>query len=153
MSEILPLIAGIFLMGYIIYLFIPARYPKSIHHGVVQFLNVNRQYITKPWGGEDLWAKTDKYVGKVLEIKAGHQLSKQYHQFKDESLMVISGQMELFMRDDLVQITVVMNPGDRIHIPPGVIHRMKAVTDCRVVEVSTTELDDVVRLEDDYGRK
>lgn len=104
--------------------------------------------VSKPWGKEVIWAKTEKYVGKVLHINAGHQLSKQYHVKKDESIYILSGRMNL----ELDGITLPMGPGDCIRIPAGVIHRMIGLSDVQVAEVSTPELWDVVRLEDSYGR-
>ena len=108
--------------------------------------------VSKPWGKEVIWAVTDKYVGKVLHINAGHQLSKQYHMVKDESIFILSGRMNLELEWDKSNMTVPMNTGDCIRIPTGVIHRMIALSDCQVAEVSTPELSDVVRLEDSYGR-
>ena len=94
--------------------------------------------VEKPWGYELHWAKTDRYVGKVLHIKAGHALSLQYHNKKDETIYVQSGKMR---------------PGDSVHDTPLTVHRMTALEDCDLLEVSTPELDDVVRLEDRYGRE
>lgn len=110
--------------------------------------------IEKPWGYELLWARTDRYVGKVLFIRKGHKLSFQYHRMKDETIYLQSGEMLLTVQAEgaVAPITRAMKPGECCHIPPGVRHRMEAVEDCRVFEVSTTELDDVVRLEDAYGR-
>lgn len=109
--------------------------------------------ITKPWGHELIWAKTGRYVGKILHVKSGESLSLQYHQEKDETIMVLSGRMnlEFFEEGDASQVRelAVREP---FHIRPGLRHRMIAVTDVDVVEVSTPELDDVVRLEDRYGR-
>ncbi len=109
--------------------------------------------IEKPWGFELIWAETDRYVGKVLHIDAGHRLSLQYHQVKDEALYVISGQVEIELSgDDGVLRSHLLSVGDYLHIAPGHTHRMRAIETCELVEVSTPELDDVVRLEDDYGR-
>lgn len=109
--------------------------------------------VLKPWGHEKIWARTDKYVGKILHIKSGHRLSLQYHVTKDETIHVQNGTLLLEHGDDVDCLTKYsLNPGDSFHIKPGMIHRMSAVTDVDVYEVSTTELDDVVRLEDDYGR-
>ena len=104
--------------------------------------------VEKPWGREIIWALTEKYVGKILEINAGHALSMQFHHVKDETIMVISGKMELLIDNEIV----VLNEGDAKRIAPGVVHRMTALTDCRIAEVSTPELNDIVRLEDRYGR-
>lgn len=108
--------------------------------------------IEKPWGHELIWAETDKYVGKILFIKEGEKLSRQYHVKKEETLLVKRGEMRLEIGDDANRLTLHMHPDNVFHITPGTIHRMVAVTDVEVVEVSTPELNDVVRLEDSYGR-
>ncbi len=107
----------------------------------------------KPWGYELLFARTPYYVGKVLFIKKGHRLSLQYHRKKDESFLLWSGKM-LFIYEENGQMKErVMEPMESFHIPPGMKHRMAALQDCYVFEVSTPHLEDVVRLEDDYGRE
>lgn len=108
--------------------------------------------VDKPWGHELIWAETDRYVGKLLHIREGERLSRQYHRVKDETLLIQSGTMllELGPADAITQHT--MSPGDSFHVTPGTIHRMIALTDVDVIEVSTPELTDVVRLEDAYGR-
>lgn len=106
--------------------------------------------VDKPWGHEIIWAHTDNYVGKILFIKAGHKLSRQYHNQKEETFMVKSGSMNLEIGS--VPITHLLKEGDTYHCPPLTIHRMVAITDVEVIEVSTNHLDDVVRLQDDYGR-
>jgi dTDP-4-dehydrorhamnose reductase/mannose-6-phosphate isomerase-like protein (cupin superfamily) len=109
--------------------------------------------VDKPWGHEVIWAQTDRYVGKVLFIRAGERLSLQYHEKKDETVYVMSGKMVFEVgpkdgpREDLV-----MKAGDSFHITPYTVHRMIAIEDTHVLEASTTELNDVVRLEDKYGR-
>ncbi|HEX7127822.1 MAG TPA: cupin domain-containing protein [Thermodesulfobacteriota bacterium] len=108
--------------------------------------------IDKPWGHELVWAETPRYVGKVLAIKAGERLSLQYHRVKDESILVAKGLMDLEVEEDGRMVTRRMRPGDTYHVVPGQKHRMIAVEDTEVIEVSTPELDDVVRLEDRYGR-
>ncbi len=108
--------------------------------------------VDKPWGYERHWAQTDRYVGKVLHIRAGHALSLQYHDRKDETILVWSGRLLFEMRSGGAVRTWEMGHGDRVHVPPGTVHRMTAIEDCDVIEVSTPELDDVVRLEDRYGR-
>jgi len=108
-----------------------------------------RKIVPKPWGHEEIWAHTPKYVGKVLFIKKGCRLSLQYHNVKDETLRVLSGEMELDLDEGK---SVKMNTADVFHVKPKMIHRMHAITDCLVMEVSTSELDDVVRLNDDFGR-
>jgi mannose-6-phosphate isomerase len=109
--------------------------------------------VEKPWGHELVWAETPRYVGKVLHIAAGQRLSRQYHDRKDETFLVQSGEMDLEIGDGDGRRTIRMRPLDSFHCPPRTIHRMIAVTDVDVVEVSTPELDDVVRLEDAYGRE
>ena len=111
--------------------------------------------VPKPWGHETIWARTDRYVGKILHINAGHELSVQYHNKKDETIYLLSGQIVYRVQrngsDELddVQLRV----GESFRITPGTIHQMVALTDCDVLEVSTPELDDVVRLSDKYGRE
>jgi mannose-6-phosphate isomerase len=109
--------------------------------------------VEKPWGYELRWAITDRYLGKVLHINRGEALSLQYHNRKDESILVISGAMDLDLDDDQgVLQRHRMLPGESRRIRPGCRHRMTAVEDCDVFEVSTPDLDDVVRIEDRYGR-
>ena len=109
--------------------------------------------VNKPWGYELIWAKAERYVGKILHIKKGHSLSLQYHRQKDETVMVLTGKLA-FEHFHEGQAAVVTELGPRVpfHVTPGLRHRMIALEDTDVVEVSTTELDDVVRLEDRYGR-
>ena len=109
--------------------------------------------VEKPWGYELHWAKTDRYVGKVIHINAGHALSLQYHNKKDETIMLWSGKLLFEIQQDGELKQYEMKPGERFHVTPGTIHRMTAIEDCDVIEVSTPELDDVVRLEDRYGRE
>ena len=110
--------------------------------------------VDKPWGHEIIWAVTDRYVGKVLHVKKGGQLSLQYHRQKDETVMVWSGRMRfVFFEEGQPPQEKDLGPGEAFHIRPGLRHRMVAIEDCDIFEVSTTELDDVVRLEDIYGRK
>lgn len=109
--------------------------------------------IQKPWGHEEIWAETPAYVGKVLHIEAGHRLSLQHHERKDETLRVERGVLEVDLENDAgVLVRSRLGPGESFHVPPKRKHRMKAITVCDVVEVSTPELHDVVRHEDDYGR-
>ena len=109
--------------------------------------------VDKPWGNELIWAHTDRYVGKILHVKKGHSLSLQYHVKKDETIMVLSGRMAFeHYGEGEEPRTVELAPRQPFHITPGLRHRMTALEDCDIVEVSTTELDDVVRLEDKYGR-
>ena len=108
--------------------------------------------IEKPWGYELHWAKTDRYVGKVLHVTAGQALSLQYHNRKDETIYLYSGTMVFEIERDGELTKRAMQPGDSVHVAPGTVHRMTAIEDCDVLEVSTPEIDDVVRLEDRYGR-
>ena len=109
--------------------------------------------VEKPWGHEEIWAETDEYLGKILHIRAGHRLSLQHHEVKDETLRVLSGRMILQVDDDAGQLTHrTLGPGDVARIRPGQRHRFTAIEDCDVLEVSTPQVDDVVRHEDDYGR-
>jgi mannose-6-phosphate isomerase-like protein (cupin superfamily) len=109
--------------------------------------------VEKPWGHEVIWAETDRYVAKVLVILAGQRLSRQYHERKDETFFVESGEMDLEIGQGADMKTLRLGQGRSFHCPPGTIHRMVAATDVRVFEVSTPDLDDVVRLEDAYGRQ
>ena len=106
----------------------------------------------KPWGYELLYARTDRYAGKLLHIDKGKRLSRQYHVKKEETLFVQAGVMELEITTPTGIERHVLEPGASFHLPPGTIHRLTALEDTDVFEVSTTELDDVVRLADDYGR-
>ena len=116
--------------------------------------------VEKPWGHEKIWANCSNYVGKILYIKKGHKLSLQFHKEKEESIMILAGTMLLHHRlpgTDLygpgpMQKTE-MSEGDCFHIIPGLTHRFEAIdSDVTILEVSTTQLNDVVRLDDDYGR-
>ena len=110
--------------------------------------------VQKPWGHELIWAHTERYVGKILHIKAGEALSLQYHRQKDETLMVLTGRMDLeHYGDGEAPTHTILEPRLPFHVTPGMRHRMTALEDTDVIEVSTTELDDVVRLEDRYGRE
>jgi mannose-6-phosphate isomerase len=110
--------------------------------------------VDKPWGYEIVWAETDRYVGKVLHINAGQMLSRQYHERKDETFYVQSGVMQLEIGQGDGIRSLPLAAGESFHCTPKTIHRMIATTtDVDVIEVSTPELDDVVRLEDAYGRK
>lgn len=111
------------------------------------------QKVEKPWGYELIFAKTKDYVGKILHIRKGHSLSLQYHRVKEETIFVSRGQMRfIFEEGDGGMGEHLLNAGDSHHIPPGKKHRMIAVEDCDIFEVSTPHLDDVVRLDDSYGR-
>jgi mannose-6-phosphate isomerase len=108
--------------------------------------------VEKPWGYEIIWAKADRYVGKILHVAPGHVLSLQYHNKKDESIYVLSGEIILRLQqgDSLIERRV--RAGEAFHIPPKQIHQFEAVTVTDLLEASTPELDDVVRLKDRYGR-
>lgn len=111
------------------------------------------RFVQKPWGHETIWAHTDRYVGKVLHIKAGHALSVQYHNRKDETIHLLSGEMIYRVQTDGVLTDMRLRAGESYRNEPGTIHQMEAVTDCDVLEASTPDLDDVVRLSDRYGRE
>ena len=109
--------------------------------------------VEKPWGREIWIAHTDKYALKIIEIKAGNRSSLQLHRIKHEHLYVDSGTFRVEHENEKGEMTVsVLEPGSVIEVKPGTRHRSQAITDVRLIEVSTPELDDVVRLEDDYGR-
>jgi len=110
--------------------------------------------VPKPWGHELIWAETDRYVGKILHIKAGEALSLQYHEKKDETIFVLSGELvfEHGPLGDAPLERLTLKAGESFHITPHLRHRMIGGTDCDILEASTPELDDVVRLEDRYGR-
>jgi mannose-6-phosphate isomerase-like protein (cupin superfamily) len=109
--------------------------------------------VDKPWGYELIWAETARYVGKILHINAGEQLSLQYHERKMETILVSKGRMVFeFFREGETPTRRELGPAESFHIDPGLRHRMIAIEDTDVFEVSTPDLDDVVRLEDRYGR-
>jgi mannose-6-phosphate isomerase-like protein (cupin superfamily) len=119
--------------------------PEDLHEPV--------RRVEKPWGYEIWFAVTESYAGKIIHIGAGHELSLQYHLRKDESIYVVSGAIELELEDDAGEIqTHQLRSGDCQRILVGRRHRMRALVDTDLCEVSTPELDDVVRLEDRYGR-
>jgi mannose-6-phosphate isomerase len=110
--------------------------------------------VEKPWGHELIWAETDHYVGKILHIKAGHALSLQYHNVKDETIHVLRGTLRFLAGPSAERVEEVdLKEGDSFRVTPGTVHRMIAVTDTDLLEASTAHLDDVVRLEDRYGRE
>jgi mannose-6-phosphate isomerase-like protein (cupin superfamily) len=109
--------------------------------------------VEKPWGHELIWAETEEYLGKILHVKAGHALSLQYHERKDETIHVLHGTLRFIAGPSADALAdVELREGDSFRITPGTVHRMIAVTDIDLLEVSTAHLDDVVRLEDRYGR-
>lgn len=109
--------------------------------------------VPKPWGHETIWALTDAYVGKILHITAGHALSVQYHNVKDETVYLLSGKLIYRVWDGETPREVGLEIGQAFRITPKTVHQMEAVTDCDILEVSTPHLDDVVRLQDRYGRE
>jgi len=109
--------------------------------------------VEKPWGYELIWADTDRYVGKILHVNAGEALSLQYHEVKDETIHLFRGEMRFWAgpsENALEEVT--LRAGESFRVTPGTVHRMEAVTDCDILEASTPHLEDVVRLEDRYGR-
>ncbi len=110
------------------------------------------KHVDKPWGHEVWFAQTERYVGKILVIEAGKRLSLQYHRVKDESIYVQEGKLRLTLERDGGLEVEDLGPGEARHIPPGTRHRFEALERCTLCEVSTPEVDDVVRLEDDFGR-
>jgi len=112
--------------------------------------------VEKPWGYEIWWARTERYVGKILHVNRGESMSLQYHTVKEETIFVYAGRLLFESRalDDPGEMRrAELGPGEVCHITPGTIHRMTGITDCDIFEVSTPELEDVVRLEDRYGRE
>jgi mannose-6-phosphate isomerase len=108
--------------------------------------------VPKPWGEEVIFAHTERYAGKILKIRKGESLSLQYHVRKDETIYVHEGSLRLVLEVDGQEQATTLAPGEAVHFPPGTRHRMEALLDCTLFEVSTPELDDVVRLKDRYGR-
>jgi mannose-6-phosphate isomerase len=110
--------------------------------------------IDKPWGYELRWAITDRYLGKIIHVDKGHKLSLQYHERKDESVLVLRGALDLVLEDEHGELrTHRVVEGQSAHIPTGRRHRFVAAEDVDLIEVSSPEIDDVIRLEDDYGRE
>ena len=112
------------------------------------------QRVEKPWGHELIWALSEEYAGKLLSVKAGHKLSLQFHRQKDESWYLLEGRAEVEFAGpgEGVTISELIVPGAAFRIRPGTVHRIRALEDSVMLEVSTPHLDDVVRLEDHYGR-
>jgi len=108
--------------------------------------------VAKPWGHELIWARTSRYVGKILHIEPGHVLSLQYHNKKDESIYVLSGEIVLRIQQGETLIERPLREGETFHITPKTIHQFEAVVATDLLEASTPEIDDVVRLKDRYGR-
>jgi mannose-6-phosphate isomerase len=110
--------------------------------------------VPKPWGHETIWARSDRYVGKILHIHAGEELSVQYHEKKDETVHLLSGRVVYRVQSGADRLEdVQLKLGESFRITPGTIHQIVALTDCDVLEVSTPEVDDIVRLSDKYGRE
>lgn len=116
---------------------------------------VEVRHVPKPWGHETIWAHTDRYVGKILHITAGQALSVQYHERKDETVFLLQGEMKYWVQlpGETELRDQRLTTGQSFRITPGTIHYMEAITDCDVLEASTPELDDVVRIKDRYGRE
>ncbi len=108
--------------------------------------------VAKPWGHEIVFAENERYAGKILHLDAGHSLSLQYHERKDETLYVLSGEVTLLVDIEGTMTERRLAVGEAFRIRPGQRHRLRADAACDLVEVSSPELDDVVRLEDAYGR-
>lgn len=110
--------------------------------------------VEKPWGHELIWAHAERYVGKVLVINAGRRLSLQHHEVKDEWIHVLSGRLALTLQNDAGEIEIrELGPGEGAHVAVRRVHRFEAIETCTLIEVSTPELNDVVRIEDDFGRE
>jgi mannose-6-phosphate isomerase-like protein (cupin superfamily) len=110
--------------------------------------------VPKPWGEELIWALTDRYCGKVITIETGRRLSLQYHERKDEAIFVTTGRLLLLLENDRGEDELrELGPGEGAHVPVGRRHRYEAIERVELIEVSTPELDDVVRIEDDFGRE
>ena len=122
--------------------------------GLDKFASEPRE-VDKPWGYELIWAVTDAYAGKILFVKAGESLSLQFHNVKDEAWYILEGRakLELSAPGERMLNNEVIGPGAAFHFPPGTVHRLTAVEDTTILEVSTPHLEDVVRLEDAYGRE
>jgi mannose-6-phosphate isomerase-like protein (cupin superfamily) len=116
---------------------------------------VDVRHVPKPWGHETIWAHTDRYVGKILHVKAGQALSVQYHERKDETVYLLSGELKYWVQlpGETELRDQRLTTGQSFRITPGTIHYMEAVSDCDILEASTPELDDVVRIQDRYGRE
>jgi mannose-6-phosphate isomerase-like protein (cupin superfamily) len=121
--------------------------------GVDRFAS-EQQRVEKPWGYELIFVVTDRYAGKLIVVKAGESLSLQFHNVKDEAWYVLEGraELELGAPGERILTSEVVGPGASFRFRPGTVHRVRALEDTTILEVSTPELDDVVRLEDRYGR-
>lgn len=109
--------------------------------------------VEKPWGYELIWAHTDQYVGKILHVNPGEALSLQYHEVKDETIFLLTGEMKFWAGPSVDELEeVALGAGEAFRVKPGTVHRMEAITECDILEASTPYLDDVVRIQDRYGR-
>src|SRR6478752_3991516 len=136
---------------------------KANNGGKARSSSVEVITVPKPWGHETIWAHTDRYVGKILHINAGQALSVQYHERKDETVYLLTGEMRYWVKlidagtRDAVSAEgledVHLSAGQAFRITPFTVHYMEAITDCDILEASTPDLDDVVRLKDRYGRE
>lgn len=108
--------------------------------------------VPKPWGHELIFAETDRYAGKILHLEPGQSLSLQYHERKDETFYVLNGEVSLSVDVDGEMTELRLPAGSSYRVRPGVRHRMRAEAACDLIEVSSPELDDIVRLDDEYGR-
>jgi mannose-6-phosphate isomerase-like protein (cupin superfamily) len=128
---------------------------ESVDVGSLSRWSFEPRRVEKPWGHELIWALQDAYCGKVLFVRAGHSLSLQYHERKDECWLIHSGRARIELgtvgEEELAE--EVVGPGATFHYAPGTVHRITAVEDTTILEVSTPDLDDVVRLADSYGRE
>jgi mannose-6-phosphate isomerase len=116
-------------------------------------LNAPVRRVDKPWGYELIWAATDQYVGKILHVNAGEALSLQMHRIKDETMYVLSGRVHMDVGPDADRLErLELGPGQAIRLTPGTVHRVEAIEDTDLLEASTPHLDDLVRLQDRYGR-
>jgi len=117
--------------------------------------SIDARRVEKPWGWELVWAETEHYAGKLLFVKSGGALSLQFHREKDEAWHILEGRLEIQLGEpgDAILNTEIVGAGASFHFPPGTVHRARGVQDSLIVEVSTPHLDDVVRLDDDYGRE
>jgi mannose-6-phosphate isomerase-like protein (cupin superfamily) len=115
--------------------------------------SVDVERVEKPWGHELIWARAERYSGKILAVRAGESLSLQYHRVKDESWFVLDGRASIEVGEGERQLQeIVVEAGDAVRFRPGIVHRVTALEDTRILEASTPELDDIVRLDDRYGR-
>jgi mannose-6-phosphate isomerase len=123
---------------------------ESADEGLIQPI----RRVEKPWGHEEIFAQTEDYVGKIIFVRKGQRLSLQYHEVKDETMTLLSGVAELHAGPDTDNLKpILLSRSESVRLRPGVMHRLVALEDCEVLEVSTPHLDDVVRLSDDYGRE